>query len=1329
MRQPTNDVGEKLLILYGDGMHLVRIELENFKSFGGQIIIPFEEGFTAITGPNGSGKSNCGDAIQFVLGPKSTRSLRASNVSELIFNGGGGGKAARNMSATLVFENTPESDGRRRLRIDTEEVSFTRSVRLNRKNDTISSYYVNGNPSTATEMRRILAEAGLHGDGYNIVLQGDVTNLASMTPHKRRGVLEEVAGVTAYDDEIRRANNQRKVVENNIETIDLFEEEQKTRLKGLEKERQQALKFKDLKDELDLNKVVLQQSRHRNRLDEVRLLGEERSSYSEQITGLTENIRAGNHNLGDFDEELVQIGNDLDDIMSGDARELLDTIRQHEIDIETNSDRVGDQLKIIESTEEDIEIIREDYESAENARISGQEELVHAKESLLEADSDLIQAASDEKQAREAIQSGDRHGRDLNRALGQATDLVAEKHQEYSIARLESDRAEQTAQISSEKLADLEEEYEQATLTRDDLTLVGDEIQGSGGQVDRTALANELTRLTKQEIGLREDRDRSEVKARDAEVELAKARARQEAKANRPGSAITIAALTKLRQSGEIKGILGTLGELCSPKDVAHEDALALALGNGLRSIVVTNDEVAADCIKWLRLNGGGRATFLPLNKLNVSRPQGRTLIVARNPGILGFAHDLLDYELEVDIAVRYASRNTLIVQSMDVARKNMGGVRMVTLKGDIIEGSGAMTGGSPAGSSRPRFGGGSPGQLGSERLERAVEEANLIYSTVEAALRELRTNQQKLRDQIHGLDDSDQSVKIREWKSDLSRAQKDVDEIGKKIILAREEFSRVDKLFISSKEAAEKANQDHEESLQSRSAAAAALQNHTPDHLSEILRNAEKTRTDAERTKIVSDAAILNGNERMNILSNRLSELARQIKVKEQLISDARGAIFSLKESIVNSQELLIDLKGQSSQFDEEQQILTQRREIIIEERASLRAALDSHSQKRETLASRIEELNIQIQQKRVAVNEIVAELADAEIDVPSAEIQLPTVAEAERVVQGLERRLGHLGDVNMLAIEQYDIAVERVAGLIEDGKILRQRRDDLVGIADRLESERKKRLLLVFEHVNRNFSRVYAQLQPGGIGSLRLENPKNPFDGGLEMDCVPPGKNSKTRRNLLSGGEKSMAALALIFAIQDYEPSPFYYFDEVDQNLDPFNSELIAALCLMRSQRAQFIMVTLRKVSLNLANHHIGITHAGDGCSRRITDFDRAAALQMSEEMEKEEAARKQSETERSELVLPDPEKMPRVPEPLGTPKSLGGLAERAGLDIDESEVNEIDEESSKNGDLVALRERTEDWTEDIEEADKVQNALVDEENLQNDNVEVDSSEIEIE
>ena len=194
--------------------------------------------------------------------------------------------------------------------------------------------------------------------------------------------------------------------------------------------------------------------------------------------------------------------------------------------------------------------------------------------------------------------------------------------------------------------------------------------------------------------------------------------------------------------------------------------------------------------------------------------------------------------------------------------------------------------------------------------------------------------------------------------------------------------------------------------------------------------------------------------------------------------------------------------------------------------------------------------------------------------------------------------------------------------------------------------------------------------------------------------MACVPPGMILSTWRAALSGGEKSMAALALIFAIQDYEPSPFYYFDEVDQNLDPFNSEKIAALCRMRSSMAQFIMVTLRKVSLTLADHHIGITHAGNGCSQRITDFDRAAALEMSDEIEAEEKARAASQAEKEAMPeLPSPEDMPRTPEPLPSPSSMGGLAERAGVEVSEDEGESP---------LQSLRERTEDVSEDIEAED---------------------------
>ncbi|HIG34155.1 MAG TPA: chromosome segregation protein SMC [Candidatus Poseidoniales archaeon] len=1282
-------------------MHLVRIEVENFKSFGGESIIPFEEGFTAITGPNGSGKSNCGDAIGFVLGPKSTRSLRASNVSELIFNGGKSGSPAKHMSATLVFSNTPEVGGKRRLRSDSDEVSFTRSVKLNRKGNPVSSFRINDNPSSATEMRRILSEAGLRGDGYNIVLQGDVTNLATMTPHKRRGVLEQVAGVTAYDDEIRKANTQRKHVENSIETIDIFEADQKGRLTELEKEREQALKFRELKGEADLARLTLEQSKHRNRQGEVSLLSEERSNYVTKEKDLSKEMLESSQRLDGYDKELVQLRRDLEVAMGEDAKEIIDKIRQHEIDLETASDRIGDHKRAIESSEEEIEILIREREGADKARIQSEQSITDLHQRVSDSKAALKKAAEDEEEARKAIQSGDKLGRDLNRLLGKATEDEQSASTAYSQAQLDYDRANQRSQIASENLVDIEQAFETAELERDDHALVGEDLEDSSPDINRESMAKELMSLQKQERSLVDDRDRAESKLRNAEMGLAKAKARMEARSSTPGSAHTLAALSRLRESGEIHGILGTLGELASPKDPSHEEALSFAFGGGLRSIVVTSDHVASKCITWLRKNGGGRATFLPLNKLSVSRPQGRTLLVARNPGVVGFVHDLLEFDQSVETAVRYAGRNTLVVDSMDVARENMGGVRMVTLDGAVIESSGAMTGGSSSKKGRPRFEGSGAGSSGIDRMEMGVQEADLLFFTVDGALRELRRSQQELRDRIHGLDNDDHSVRIRNWKADMSRAEKAVSEIRTKLKAANKELDECESEKSRLSAICENARVSLEEATATRSKAAEDLQNHTPDYLSVKLREAERVRTEAERTRVMSEASIETSTQQLKILIDRVAELDRQVKSQNDSISRAEKEIGELKSSIGESESMLLELREQASQFDEEQKLLNDKRDEIIEERASLRAHLERISQEKQSISGRLEELSVQIKQRREALDEIVAELGAAGIPIPPEDAQLPTVVEAERSVQGLERRLRALGDVNMLAIEQYDAAAARITDLIADGNLLRKRRDELSTIADQLEDERKTRLLNVFEHVNNNFRRVYEILQPTGSGELKLENIDSPFDGGLEMACVPPGKSQNTRRAALSGGEKSMAALALIFAIQDYEPSPFYYFDEVDQNLDPFNSEKIAALCRMRSGMAQFIMVTLRKVSLTLADHHIGITHAGNGCSQRITDFDRAAALDLSEEIEAEEKARIASETEKEAMPeLPSPADMPKTPEPLPAPSSLGGLADRAGVDVPEDGIPEPEGEG-----LQSLRGRTEDVTEDIEESETAQ------------------------
>jgi chromosome segregation protein len=305
------------------------------------------------------------------------------------------------------------------------------------------------------------------------------------------------------------------------------------------------------------------------------------------------------------------------------------------------------------------------------------------------------------------------------------------------------------------------------------------------------------------------------------------------------------------------------------------------------------------------------------------------------------------------------------------------------------------------------------------------------------------------------------------------------------------------------------------------------------------------------------------------------------------------------------------------------------------------------------------------------------------------------------------------------MLAIEQFAACEARLADMKDDFKTLQHRRKHLIDVTEKLEEQRKERLLKVLEKVNENFKVAYKSLSDGGRGELFLENKDEPFKGGLELWAQPRGKSAKVTRHQLSGGEQSMAALALIFAIQDYDPSPFYYFDEVDQNLDGYNAERIALMCRERSKRAQFIMVTLRKVSLRLADHHIGITHGGDGCSRRIVDFDRDKAIALGQQALKEAEKDNTKNHSRIEEASAASHEMPEVPEPLPTPTSLGGLLNHI--------TPEQPEQAVEPSGLAGLSERTTDLTEDIEEWAEVAQAIQEIESKPEEPEEVHEAEIE--
>jgi hypothetical protein len=354
----------------------------------------------------------------------------------------------------------------------------------------------------------------------------------------------------------------------------------------------------------------------------------------------------------------------------------------------------------------------------------------------------------------------------------------------------------------------------------------------------------------------------------------------------------------------------------------------------------------------------------------------------------------------------------------------------------------------------------------------------------------------------------------------------------------------------------------------------------------------------------------------------------------------------------------------------------------------------------------------------KEETLSDLLSEMSDSDIEPAQIDVTLPSVGDAEKKVRGLERRLEGYGPVNMLAIEQYDHCQERLDEMRDDFKTLQSRRKHLLDVTEQLELQRKERLLNVLEKVNENFKVAYNALSDGGRGELFLENPKEPFKGGLELWAQPRGKSAKVTRHQLSGGEQSMAALALIFAIQDYDPSPFYYFDEVDQNLDGYNAERIAKMCSERSKRAQFIMVTLRKVSLRLADHHIGITHGGDGCSRRIVDFDKERALELGAKALKEANAASEQNQSRIDEAAAASIEMPLVPDSLETPSSLGGILSLLN--------DKFTESGAESNTLASLSERTADMTEDIEERVEISKAILAEEDEEDDESEVEQTQV---
>ena len=1264
-------------------MFLKALEMENFKSFRGEVVIPLDRGFSAITGPNGSGKSNCGDGIQFVLGPKSTRTIRAQNTKQLMFNGAEGYKPARNCTVTLVFGNPVLSSGRRRLPIENDEVRMTRSIRLTASDNVVSSYLLDGEESSQKSFHRLLNAANARPDGYNIVLQGDVTGLARMTPIERRRVLDGVAGVTSYDDEIRKAKKQQENVDSYLERIGMLQEEQQVRLKELSEERKIAVKAQSITDELTLSRSQRFQAMYASLQFELQHQIQEQLRYVEEASVLEEEVKEGSKTLVKLDDRIGEIQKQIDELLGGDGNALSQAIHSLRVQVDRDKDRIEDAKQADIDDHEELEISLERYNEAANALELLLTEVETSKTQLEECERMLAEAQSEEDEVRSLLEGSGKTNAELNRALGDAIGALEEAKKDVASAQSEVDRTAAKVELIASSIGKEEEKFEESRLELEEKEAEFKAISGSGKKVDRSSLTQGIIDSENAESRLLEENAAIERRMTETERQLRSARAELESKSNSKGMAGGAAAVLGARDRGELRGVIGTIAELCGPINSEHETALATAFGGAMTSVVVDSDQVAAESIRWLAQRKAGRATFLPLNKLTANRAGGKAMMVARKPGVIGFAYELLEYDPRIDAAIKFALRNTLIVDSMEIARQNMGGVRLVTMRGDITEAGGAMVGGSRARMS-VGFGGGIAGAKEVERLSSEIERLRLMSDTVSAALLDVRAEQKSLRNQINELANEEGTLKRETLRAELSTFRKTHATLIGEVRQLKDQLETLEALGGVQLEALDTAECSVADAEIVRKNAHNALEDASPQHLKDRLHESTVKRTKAEGIRSNAEVTLKGASERRELLTNSTTAENERISQLKEGLSTRTESVVGLKESIRTNGEVLAEKEAERAQYLEENKGLEDERLELVEERVGLNSSLTQKANQARSHRNLSSEFERTIQQKQQELHGVEMDMGATGIEPAEEGTVLDSVADIDRRIRRLERRLEEFGMVNMRAIEQYDAVEERLNAMEGDFKKLRDRKRQLIEVAERLEEQRKIRLIAVLEKVNENFKKVYKAVSNGGRGELYLENKDEPFKGGLELWAQPKGKSSNVTRHQLSGGEQSVAALALIFAIQDYDPSPFYYFDEVDQNLDSVNAECIAKMCRERSKRAQFIMVTLRKVSLQLADHHIGITHGGDGCSRRIVDFDQEQAIALGEQALKEAETAAATNQKRAEEEQKGLAEMPTVPEALPVPQSLGGLLKHM-----------VEDES-----IASLTERTIETNEDMEE-----------------------------
>ena len=1175
-------------------MYLREIELENFKSFARKTRIPLLEGYTAVTGPNGAGKSNISDAILFVLGPKSSRVIRAGKLTDLIFNGGKDKKAAKETTVSLVFDNTD-----RLIPIDSEKVKLTRIVRVSDNVEGYYSYfYVNERKSSLGEFDNLLANARISADGYNFVQQGDITRITEMTNLERRRILDDISGITKFDEEIQSAEKEKLSAEENISRLSIILDEIKKQMKQLDNDREGALKYKDLHDRM----VCAQASLAVKRKESV---DREISSLNEQVINYTADKEKSEakklelaKQLEEISAELAAVEAEITERGGEEAKDIKDKIDSLRIEVARAKDAVLNSDEMVVSLKEVKTAQNEDLKAVDKD-LSGLAEKLKPVKPAFDEKSELLQNKRKElSKHQDEISKSDSELSDLQKeTLGLSVEVTTKEEKLHAL-NLEQDRLNERMSRLKMDIANLEETKKTYEFEFKDAEWSIKEMKSE------TKNATHGTRKLQEEYQAKRNKEKkllehfqdleNAVKTLTREYNQLKAEA-EAVDQVRKGYNNAVSTVLEARDRGAIKGIHGTIAELAEVDD-DYEAATNVAAGNRMQSIVVDTDAVASECISYLKKNKIGRATFLPLNRMVDGRPRGKAILAAKSS--LGFAIDLVKFDEKYKTAFWFVFGDTVVVKNLDEARKLMGGVRLVTLDGELAEASGAMVGGT-LDKNLMKFGAPSESKIDKKagELRAAVEESEKI----QAELAQLKVEVAQLETAIRDINakDSGESVKIGALETKRKEFEQKLNSLANELNTKHKELAE-------SLDLLEKANRDLDnfqseidKTRKKKEAKDKKLLEATPHELSKQLKQLE-----SEILELNNEVANLNSEvqtvtKQMELVEGRKNELVAGIEATNARIEEQKS------KSNENS--------AKQEQMDTELKALLKMERSMGDKLNSLRTKRDSLYKKKTDTDGNIDKFTTKVLTSCDFVLSLQTKMADAEKRLQESETELaqysnvklpdemPPIDDLKVTVAECEKQMSTLGAVNLKAIDEYEDRKTRFEGLKDEISQLEKQRSNLMKLVAELNDKKKLGFNKIFVAINENFKKMFAELSNGGEGELLLENEEDPLAGGLIMKAKPKDMKA-VRMEALSGGQKSLTALAFIFAIQAYEPSPFYLLDEVDMFLDGINAENVAKAVKRSTRNAQFIQISLRNITLKEADHIIGVTMQREGVSEIV-------------------------------------------------------------------------------------------------------------------------------